>query len=191
VLLLLLERSAHTPLLGYFDLHGRIPWTDIADRPSHHLDERSRPDSDHKLMEPSHMKAEGVDDWLKHWLKMQNKKKRPLTLKKPSEAPSDQLKVLSLSSRGKGKGKARAVSLSSSDEESDEDDFDDQKGVDNKAVADDDGDTPKAGSSFPPTPASAAASKETRLAFLKSLSDDKSYRQLLRLLLAANVSRYC
>jgi hypothetical protein len=46
-------------------------------------------------MEPSHMKAEGVDNWLKHWLKMQNKKKRPLTLKNPLilEAPSDQSKA--------------------------------------------------------------------------------------------------
>jgi hypothetical protein len=132
------------------------------------------------------MKAEGVDDWLKHWLKMQNKKKRPLTLKNPSEAPSDQSKA-----DGKGKGKARASSLSSGDEESDEDNDDNQNGVDNEEITEDAGNTPQAGSSLPPTPASAAKSKETRLAFLKSLSDDESYRQLLRLLLAAKVSRFC
>jgi hypothetical protein len=137
------------------------------------------------------MKAEGVDDWLKHWLKMQNKKKRPLTLKNPSGAPSDQLKAASQSSTGKGKGKARASSLPSSDEDSEEDDVDNQKGVDNEEVAEDDSDTPQAGSSLPPTPASAAKSKETRLAFLKSLSDDESYRRLLRLLLAAKVSKHC
>jgi hypothetical protein len=43
---------------------------------------------------------------------------------------------------------------------------------------------------LPPSPSSAAHSKETRLAFLRSLSDDKHYRQLLHLLYAAKVSEY-
>lgn len=151
------------------------------------------------------MKAEGVNDWLKHWLRMQQKKKRPLILKNPSEAPSDQSKAPAKSS--KGKGKAKALSPPSSDEVSDEEDVDSQKDFDNEedeisnpaksvngastpTVAKDNGDTPQAGSSLPLTPASAAKSKETRLLFLKSLSDDKYYRQLLRLLYAAKVSKY-
>lgn len=102
------------------------------------------------------MKAEGVDDWLKHWLKMQNKKECPLTLKSPLEALSDQLKA-----DGKGKGKARASLLSFSDKESDEDNDNNKKGMDNEEITEDDGNTPQAGSSLPPTPASAAKSTET------------------------------
>jgi len=30
------------------------------------------------------MKLDGIDAWLKHWLKLQKKKKRPLELKDPS-----------------------------------------------------------------------------------------------------------
>lgn len=41
---------------------------------------------------------------------------------------------------------------------------------------------------LPSSPSSAAQSKKTRLAFLRSLSDDKHYHQLVRLLYAAKVS---
>src|ERR1700733_16123383 len=61
----------------------------MADNPSQYFTQRSRPDSIHKLVDPSHMKAEGVDDWLKHWLKLQKKKKRPLILKSPTEPNSE------------------------------------------------------------------------------------------------------
>src|ERR1700752_4477391 len=74
---------------GYFKLTGRILWGDMAEHPSHYLSAKSRPDSDHKLMEPSHMKAKGVDDWLNHWLKLQKKGKQCVTLKDPSVASSD------------------------------------------------------------------------------------------------------
>lgn len=45
-------------------------WTDIAKYPSHHMTKKSRPDSDYKLEEPSHMKSDGLR--LKHcnWRKM-------------------------------------------------------------------------------------------------------------------------
>jgi hypothetical protein len=157
-------------------------------------------------MDPSHMKAEGVDDWLKHWIKLQKRNKRPLTLKDPSAANSDQSKAPEKGSgKGKGKGKARATSPSptraSSDTEDAENMEDFDKGEDTESdeaksingdsagTLDDDEDIPKAGSSLPLAPASAAKSKKTRFAFLKSLSDDKTYSQLLRLLYAAQVSQ--
>ncbi len=69
---------------GFYKLNGRIPWTDIADRPSDHLSNGSRPDTDFKLEEPSHMKSDGVDCWLKHWLKSQKKGRHPLVLRDPT-----------------------------------------------------------------------------------------------------------
>ena len=150
------------------------------------------------------MKAEGVDDWLKHWIKLQKRKKRPLTLKDPSAPNSDQSKAPAKGS-GKRKGKARATSRSSTHAESDTDNAENQedfdKGEDTESdeaksinsdsarTVDDDEDIPKAGSSLPQTPASAANSKKSRFAFLKSLSDDKYYSQLIRLLYAAKVSK--
>ena len=68
---------------GYYKLGGWIPWMDIAENLSHHLSKRSQADSDHWLEEPSHMKSDGVDAWLKHWLKLQKKNKHPLVLKRP------------------------------------------------------------------------------------------------------------
>ena len=46
---------------------------------------------------------------------------------------------------------------------------------------------PEDKSSLPATPYSAAGSKKSRIAFLKSLSEDQHYRQLIRLLHAAKV----
>ena len=73
---------------GFQKLKGRTPWTDISDRPSDHIANRSRPDSDCKLEEPSHMKLDSVDCWLQHWLKLQNKGRHPLVLKDPSSKSS-------------------------------------------------------------------------------------------------------
>jgi hypothetical protein len=69
-------------------LKGRTPWTDIANRPSDHLSKRSRPDTDWNLQEPSHMTLESVDCWLRHWLKLQKKGKRPLVVKDPTAKSS-------------------------------------------------------------------------------------------------------
>src|ERR1700688_1750834 len=49
---------------AFYKLTGRIPWLDITENLSHHLSNKSQPDSDHKLEEPSHMKSDGVDAWL-------------------------------------------------------------------------------------------------------------------------------
>src|ERR1700743_3774834 len=77
---------------GYFKLTGRIPWGDMAEHPSRYLSAKSRSDSDHKLMESSHMKATVVDDWLNHVLKLQKKGKQRVTLKDPSVVSSDNQK---------------------------------------------------------------------------------------------------
>jgi hypothetical protein len=215
LLLLFLHTARHDfRPSGYFQLNGRIPWTDIADNPSRYMNKRSRPHSDHKLIEPSHMKAQGVDDWLKHWLKLQTKGKRPLTLKDPSEGqatsptpPSDRAK--GKKSR-KGKEKARDTPETSADEQGDGqvsgDDGDDNEKDAESGQEDDksssgendqraetvDSDAPGAENALglPLAPSSAAKSKETRRAFLNTLSSDKNYRQLIRLLDAAKVNTH-
>lgn len=200
---------------GYYLLTGRIPWTDIAENPSRYMNKRSRPHSDHKLMEPSHMKSQGVDAWLKHWIKLQTKGKRPLTLRDPSEGqttPTTQNggRAKEAQTR-KGKEKARDTPETSADEQSDEED----SGNDGEDSGNDEDDHDKAtgsGSSdqsdqradrvdsdadgsenvpgLPLAPSGAAISKETRRAFLNTLSDDKYYRQLIRLLDAAKVNTH-
>ena len=56
---------------------------DIADNLSNHLVKQLWPDTDHNLQEPLYMKSDGVEIWLKHWLKLQKKNKHPLVLKGP------------------------------------------------------------------------------------------------------------
>jgi hypothetical protein len=78
------------PYADFYKLNGRPPWAGIAEHPSQYIAKKSRPDSDHQLQEPSHMKSDGVDAWLQHWLKLQKRNKRPLILKDGSdEDPSE------------------------------------------------------------------------------------------------------
>src|SRR6202789_1920806 len=104
----------HYDTTAFYKLTSRIPWLDIAENPSHHLSKKSQPDSDHKLEEPSHMKSDGVDAWLRHWLKLQKKNKHPLVLKNPSDKPSDH-HAPQIVSKGKGKKKAKAKDIDSDD----------------------------------------------------------------------------
>lgn len=112
----------------FYRLNGRIPWAGIEESPSEYISRKSRPDSDHKLQEPSHMKAEGVDEWLRHWLKLQRRNKRPLSLKGGIDiATSDQgsksrdkgksTRIKSGGRRKKGKGKAKATEEQAIDED--------------------------------------------------------------------------
>jgi hypothetical protein len=90
----------------------------MAEHPSKYVAKKSRPHSDHQLQEPSHMKSDGVDAWLQHWLKLQKRNKRPLILKDGSDEihPNP-----TSSSKGKGKGKGKASSAqSATDDSSDE-----------------------------------------------------------------------
>jgi hypothetical protein len=178
---------------GFYNLTGRIPWTDIAENPSNYLSKKSRPDSDYKLEEPSHMKSDGVDAWLKHWLKLQKKKKRPLELKDPSHKSSESLPTTTAVPRRKLKG--------SKDQYIESDDSDDEKSFDeegdgelnedpsnttNRGGQHSDGDTQA--TVLPPFPSSASLTRKGRRTFLQSLSDDKKYRKLISLLGAAKVS---
>jgi hypothetical protein len=52
----------------FHNLSSHIPWTDIAENPHNHLSKRSQVDSDYHLEEPSHMKSNAIDFWLRHWL---------------------------------------------------------------------------------------------------------------------------
>lgn len=153
------------------------------------------------------MKAEGVDDWLKHWFRLQQKKKYPLILKDPSEAQSDDptqsLKRSKGTEKGKAvrtrKGKEKALPESSEDEDSDQNVGDENEYVNNDkpdsgngentpASGSGSGNVPQDESKLPPAPSSAGKSKKSRIAFLKSLSEDRNYRQLIKLLHAAKVS---
>lgn len=158
------------------------------------------------------MKSQGVDDWLNHWLKLQNRKKRPLILRDPSEAEKeDSTKPRTpAKTTGTRKGKEKALNTpeTSADEQSDrensgnnEDDVDMNSDKDREdSVGHSTQGDPRAGSVDSdvgvdepepfPAPSSAALSKETRRKFLTSLSDDGKYRQLIRLLDGAKVSEY-
>jgi len=176
---------------GFYKLNGRIPWTDIAENPSHHLTKRSRPYSDHKLEEPSHMKSEGVDSWLRHWLKLQKRNKHPLVLRDHSDKPSDHHTPPQIVPKGKGKAKAREVD-SEDDEEIDDDADDSMSNPALPPAPPTDSGTNAEGDDhikvLPKSPNSAAGNRISRRTFLTSLSDDKSYKKLLLLLKAADVS---
>ena len=190
------------------------------------------------------MKAKGVDDWLRHWVKVQKKDKRPLILKDPSKPQSDP--TVQPGKNPKGKRKQKDAEVDSDIEEQAKphpkfhggtDPKEKRKQKDNRKDSDDDdqdlserrvraGQDPKGkrkhqdapvdsdneeqneesgidcrngehagpvendASGLPPAPFTSARSKETRYKFLLSLSEDKHYRQLIRLLLAAKVRIY-
>jgi len=161
-------------------------------------------------MDPSHMKATGVDDWLRHWLKLQKKGKCPLVIKDPSKPQPDS--PAGTNKKTKGKRKAKDTEDTSDDEKSDATVTTTQKakGKRKKQDAENDSDDANAGQEsgvnsgndqtqaqddgnvegLPPTPHSAAKSMDTRYKFLMSLSEDENYRQLIRLLHAAKVRAY-
>ncbi|KIM73061.1 hypothetical protein PILCRDRAFT_15545 [Piloderma croceum F 1598] len=159
----------------FYKLTGRIPWTDIAENPSHYLSKKSRHDCDHKLKEPSHMKSDGIDAWLQHWLKLQKKKKRPLELKDPSHKSSESLATTTAVPRRKVKG--------SKDQYIKSDDSDDQESLDEADNGQSNEDL--SNTVLPPSPSSVSLTWKDRCTFLQSLSDDKKYRKLITLLGAA------
>ena len=91
---------------------------DIAKNPSHHLSKRSQPDCDYRLEEPSYMKADGVDAWLKQWLKLQKKNKHPLVPRGLLDRFMHPSSTIASSSKGEvWKGKAHYIESDSSDKE--------------------------------------------------------------------------
>ena len=167
---------------GFHRLGGRIPWTEIADNPSDFLSKRSRPDTDLKLEEPSRMKSEAVDCWIKHWLRLQKKGKRPLVLKTASDKEQQSSDAEGrLKSKKKGKMKATDMEDGQDKVNDDHESDRDSDGAANKHPS------PHPVGNAPASPLSADLNRTTRLKFLKSLSDDKNYQRLLLLLQAAQV----
>lgn len=150
------------------------------------------------------MKLDGVDSWLRHWLKLQKKKKRPLVLMDVSDKPSDPNAPPQVVSKGKKKATPTRYVDSDDDEEMDDDeetddeeemDDDEEASISRPAVPSappiDTGTKAKVGDhikALPKSPRSADRSRSSRRTFLVSLSDDKNYKDLLLLLKAADVS---
>ena len=139
------------------------------------------------------MKSEAVDCWIKHWLQLQNKGKRPLVLKNASDKQQKSSNVEGrLTSKHKGKMKATETADSESDNadkpadgtvnvDDDHQSNQDSGGAANKRPF------PHPACDLPASPLSTDLNRTTRQRFLKSLSNDKNYQRLLLLLQAAQV----
>jgi len=198
----------------FYNIGRCIPWTDIAEHPSHHMSKKSRPDSDYVLEEPSHMKSNAVDSWLQHWLKLQKKNKRPLELRVRSDKPSESgpTPAIMVKRRGK-KSKPRYVEEDDSDDDAhvDTEDNDGSDGDDSTDMGDNrrpnadsvvpitadagqheegaiGGREVTGGKMLPISPSSVSLNRKSSRAFLESLSNDTKYRKLILLLYAAKVS---
>jgi len=119
------------------------------------------------------MKSDAIDAWLQHWLKIQKKGKRPLVLKDGSEKASDQ------DANKNPKVVDRRTSKKSKDGYIEPDDDEEAPQIDDGAAD---------GLLVPKSPSSVSPTDARRRSFLKSLSDDVQYKELLLLLLAAKVS---
>ena len=178
---------------GYSKLSGRTPWTDIADNLSNHLSKWSQPDTDHNFQEPLHMKSNGVDIWLKHWLKLQKKNKHPLMLKGPSDNVHKSSPALVTNPKLRSRyGKAWYLETDRPDCEDIESTLEDDR-IDNGNAMTADGITDKAeevGSDaiLPQSPYSTSNNWKACHTFLTLLSADLKYQWLLLLLCVAKVS---
>src|ERR1700683_1112689 len=179
----------------FYKLRGHIPWINIAKNPSHYLSKQSRPDSDHKLQVPSHMKSDAVDAWCQHWLKLQKRGRRPLVLKDPLDKASEAgPKARRLSKRKAKGGKARYVESDDSGDQhmadrSDESGTDADKSETTNRHTDQRTEETANALALPPSPVSASATWKSRRTFLASLSSDMNYKKLQLLLYAAKVSK--
>lgn len=169
---------------AFYKLTGRIPWHNIAENPSHHLSKKSQPDSDHKLQDPSHMKSDGVDAWLRHWLKLQKKGRRPLVLRDPTDRSSERIpKSKAATKRKASQGKARYIEPDESDDQD----------IGNESESEESEEPPHGegpANALVLSPFSASTTRKTRRAFLESLSNDTNYKKLQLLLYAAKVSEH-
>ena len=144
------------------------------------------------------MKSDGVDAWLKHWLKLQKKNKRPLVLKRPSDEILDTSSTSASGFKSKGK-KGKAQYVEPDDPANEEMDHP----SDNSGVEGDESEnsgrpsnTDKAMTTnvaeLPPTPYSVSDNRRTQRQFLVSLSADNNYKRLILLLHIAKVGKtYC
>ena len=82
------------------------------------------------------MKSNGVDAWLKHWLKLQKRNKHSLVLKRPLDRSDNACPTNEVASKGKGKRKkSQYIELNpSSNRELEDKSDDDGKGEDESAT---------------------------------------------------------
>ena len=144
------------------------------------------------------MKSDGVDAWLKHWLKLQKKNKRPLVLKRPSDEILDTSSTSASGLKSKGK-KGKAWYVEPDDPANKEMDHP----SDNSGVEGDESEnlgrpsnTDKAMTTNVaeplPTPYSASDNRCTQRQFLVLLSANNNYKWLMLLLHIAKVGEtYC
>ena len=163
----------------------------ISQNQSLHLSKKSQPGSDWRLEEPSQMKSDAIDCWLNHWLQLQKKKKRPLVLKDGFGRLSEHLPVMT--AKWKGKQITWYVdSEVSNNVEILDSDVPNANGHGLSTPNNNDTAQRKVSwtTIYPPSPRSTALSQQTQHTFLKSLSNNKNYQQLLLLLRVAKVSDY-
>ena len=137
------------------------------------------------------MKSDAIGCWLNHWLQLQKKGKQLLVLKDGSGKLSKHLPAMT--TKWKGKQIAWYVDSEVLDNvEMLDGDVPNTNGQGPSTPNDNDTAQRKVSQTaiYPPSPRSAALSQQTRHTFLKSLSDDKNYQQLLLLLRVAKVSDY-
>jgi hypothetical protein len=199
----------------FYKLIGHTPWNGMAEHPSKYMAKQSRPESNHQLQEPSHMKSDGVDAWLQHWLKLQKRNKHPLILKDNSDKIPSNPKLLSKQKRKAKASTPQSTDDTTSDEEptdganDDDEESADRANNDNEESADeandDDGEAAEGGNNdydksdtdnnghntanmLPLSPLSASETRIARREFLATLSEDENYQSLLLMLSAAQVS---
>ena len=137
------------------------------------------------------MKSNAIDCWLNHWLQLQKMGKQPLVLKDGSGRLSEHLPVMT--AKQKGKQITQYVDSEVSDNvEMLDGDVPNANGQGPSTPNDNDTTQREVSwtAIYPPSPRSTALSWQTQYMFLKSLSDDKNYQQLLLLLRVAKVSDY-
>ena len=138
-----------------------------------------------------HPKSDAIDHWLNHWLQLQKKGKQPPVLKDGSGRLSEHLPVMTTKQKGKQITQYVDSEVSDNVEMSDSD-VPNANGQGPSTPNNNDTAQREVSQTtiYPPSPRSTALGWQTWHTFLKSLSDNKNYQQLLLLLRVAKVSDY-
>jgi hypothetical protein len=130
------------------------------------------------------MKSDGVDAWLRHWLKLQKKGRRPLVLRDPTDRSSERIpKLKAVTKRKASQGKAQYIETNESDDQD----------IGNESESEESKEPPRGegpANALVLSPFSASATQKTRHTCLESLSNDANYKKLQLLLYAAKLSEH-
>ena len=138
------------------------------------------------------MKSEAVDCWLKHWLQLRKKGKRPLVLKNSSKRQSESPPKLLAKWKGKTKARDPPVDWSKNSDNLETPIVNVKDGQESDGHHDEDPSAnmaPQSTGGLSLSPCSANMNCWTWATFLKTLSNDKHYQKLLLLLKVAQVSQ--